>query len=527
MKPLSAHWADQTAARIVNVYGDKDSYTVASGITPSGKVHIGNFREVITVDMVYRSLKKLGKKVRFVYSWDNFDTFRKVPGNLPNQDMLEENLRRPICRVPDPNEKYGNYAEFNIKSFESELEQMGIFPEYLYQEKRYSEGMYAKEIRHALENKEKIRAILNEHRSSPLPDEWEPTSIYCEKCDRDQMDHHKYDGEWQYSYKCSSCGNEATTDLRTTKNIKLDWRTDWPMRWAFEGVDFEPGGKDHSSQGGSYDTAKNIVSEVWDKKPPQYLQYDFVMIKGDGAKMASSKGNVISISEALEVYSPQIIRWIFAGNRPNHDFYISFDSDAIKIYDEFDKNEILSLEGSAETSGKKWPSLRRAYELSLVGELPTKTPVRPSFRELCNRLQICDKNIQRTFDKFYSSEITESSDREYFKERAGRALNWLEKHADDRFIYNVNKSKIDFPMDEIMENSLKGLVKLIDETDLDQIDGKDLNQKIYDDIIRGVGCDSKEFFKVVYQKLISRDQGPRLPSFLKELGKEKLLNLLQ
>ena len=85
----SPHWADHAARRVVSFWGPRDSYTVASGITPSGTVHIGNFREVITVDLVARALRGLGHNVRFIYSWDDFDTFRKVPKNLPNQDKLE------------------------------------------------------------------------------------------------------------------------------------------------------------------------------------------------------------------------------------------------------------------------------------------------------------------------------------------------------------------------------------------------------------------------------------------------------
>ncbi|MGB4572383.1 MAG: lysine--tRNA ligase, partial [Rectinemataceae bacterium] len=63
----SAHWADQTADRIIAEWGDRDSYTCASGITPSGTVHVGNFREMISVDLVVRALRRLGKKVRFIY----------------------------------------------------------------------------------------------------------------------------------------------------------------------------------------------------------------------------------------------------------------------------------------------------------------------------------------------------------------------------------------------------------------------------------------------------------------------------
>ncbi|HCO48936.1 MAG TPA: lysine--tRNA ligase, partial [Spirochaetaceae bacterium] len=77
------HWADQTAEKIIAEWGDKEMYTCASGITPSGTVHVGNFREMISVELVVRALRARGKKVRFIYSWDDYDVFRKVPLNMP------------------------------------------------------------------------------------------------------------------------------------------------------------------------------------------------------------------------------------------------------------------------------------------------------------------------------------------------------------------------------------------------------------------------------------------------------------
>ena len=92
----SYHWTDITAENIIREKGDKDSYVLAAGITPSGVVHVGNFREMITVDLVKRALEKKGKKVRFIYSWDDYDVFRKVPSNMPQQEMLEKHLRKEI-----------------------------------------------------------------------------------------------------------------------------------------------------------------------------------------------------------------------------------------------------------------------------------------------------------------------------------------------------------------------------------------------------------------------------------------------
>jgi len=157
------------------------------------------------------------------------------------------------------------------------------------------------------------------------------------------------------------------------------------------------GGKDHSSDGGSYDTAKQIVKEVWDRNPPQYLQYDFVSIKGGTGKMSSSSGELFTLTQFYEVYEPQMVRWIFASQRPNHDFSIAFDIDVIKTYEEFDRAETEALSPApAEDKGNKWQMTRRTYELSAVGSMPSVPPVRASFRELCNRLQICSGDVQRT-----------------------------------------------------------------------------------------------------------------------------------
>ncbi|CEM62450.1 Lysine--tRNA ligase (fragment) [Treponema phagedenis] len=104
------HWADFAAEKILRERGELDEYTCASGITPSGTVHIGNFREIISVELVVRALQDLGKKVRFIYSWDDYDVFRKVPSNMPKPEILEKYLRYPITEVPDTFERDESYA---------------------------------------------------------------------------------------------------------------------------------------------------------------------------------------------------------------------------------------------------------------------------------------------------------------------------------------------------------------------------------------------------------------------------------
>ncbi len=440
------HWADQTAQKLIGKRG-KDKFVVASGITPSGAVHIGNFREVITVDLVARALRTKGKEVRFIFSWDSFDTFRKVPADMPNKELLEKNLWRPIAHVPDTRGDKDNYAQYSIDKFESEIGKMGIDVEFIYQYDMYTSHKYAESIKKSLDHKDDIAAILNQHRTSPLADDWLPTSVYCEECDRDKMNWQKYDGNWHYSYSCESCNHEGTFDIRTSKNIKLNWRVDWPMRWAYEQVDFEPGGKDHSSDGGSFDTGKEIIKKIWDMDAPDYLQYDFVSIKGGPGKISSSAGNATVLSDVLEIYSPEMIRYIFAKQRPNTDFSIAFDEDVIKVYEEFDKLE-ADVFNAPEKPNKKWLTNKRVYELSQLDpeNQPTDAPFRPGFRVLCNRLQICDGDFERTRTRYYSKDTSSPSAKKDFEDRAARAWRWIEKFAPEDFKYRVNMERVNVLM---------------------------------------------------------------------------------
>ena len=127
------HWADHVAEELIEKHPQKEKFVCASGISPSGVVHIGNFREAITVDFVVRALLDRGKNVRFLYSWDDYDAFRKVPANLPNNEALEKNLRKPISEVPDPFGQFPSYAAHFEKRFEAEISQLGIKPDYIYQ----------------------------------------------------------------------------------------------------------------------------------------------------------------------------------------------------------------------------------------------------------------------------------------------------------------------------------------------------------------------------------------------------------
>src|SRR4051812_29544178 len=131
------HWADKVAEDLIAARPDVEVFTCASGISPSGQIHIGNLRDIATIHLVGRALRDRGRRTRLIHSWDDYDRFRKVP--KPDERKLEqlpawlaarirafevpesfkEHIGRPVARVPDPLGEYGSYAERFVRDFES------------------------------------------------------------------------------------------------------------------------------------------------------------------------------------------------------------------------------------------------------------------------------------------------------------------------------------------------------------------------------------------------------------------------
>ena len=523
MKPTSTHWADITADKIIREKGAKDEYVCASGITPSGTVHIGNFREIISVELVVRALREKGHNTKFIYSWDEYDVFRKVPANMPEKDKLEACLRQPITLVPDVLGDEESYARANEKRLEALLPVVGVFPEYIYQAAEYRKGRYAPGMKTALEKRSDIMDILNEHRTSPLADDWMPVSVFCTACNRDTTKVEGFDGEWSIDYSCESCGNKETLDLRETGAVKLPWRIDWPMRWKEEGVDFEPAGKDHHSEGGSFDTAEMVVEKIYDGKPPVSFQYDFIRIKGRGGKISSSSGEVVGLSDVLEIYQPEVVRYMFAGTRPNTEFAISFDLDVLKIYEDYDKCErTFYNKPDSEKALKKWEKQARIYELSQVEKPEAVMPYQIQIRHLCNLLQIQDGDIEKVIENLGD---VEESQKPKLRKRAECAWNWVTTYAPDDFRFEIKSSGA--PLADVSESQAKALAMLADavKDKMDSMEEKEFSTNVYA-AAEAFGLDSAEFFPAVYQALIGRDKGPRLVSFLYSIGSERVYSLL-
>lgn len=514
------HWADQTALRIVAEKGDKKKYTVAAGITPSGVVHIGNFREIITNDLIVKALERLGKQVRFIYSWDDYDTFRKVPANAPEQEKLKEFIYRPIVDVPDTfDSEHDSYASHNKAEIMEDLPLVSIFPEFLHQHKKYRACEYADDIRHALRHREQIRDILSEFKTDDLPPDWWPLAVYCESCSRDRTTKVVgFDGDYSVTYSCA-CGYQNSFDLRHKGIAKLPWRIDWPMRWHKEQVDFEPGGKDHSSEGGSYDSGKVISKRIWNFEAPTYIMYDFINIKGSQGKMSSSKGNTVTLREVLKVYTPELTRFLFAGTRPGAEFSISFDVDVFKVYEDFEKIERIYYGREEVSNEKDVENAKRIYELSMIA-VPDEMPVQPSFRHLTTYVQIAEGNLDKVADML-RHEIRSETDEARVRNRAQAAWNWIQLYAPEQYKFALKDSPYDVQPPAEVRAALKelGLV-------LGRQSEEELAQTFYQ-LCEKHGIQNTTFFKYAYLVLIGKERGPKLVNIITQAGHERVASVLQ
>lgn len=531
-RPAINHWADRVADQIIRERGDLDVYTCASGITPSGTVHIGNFREIISVDLVVRALRARGKNVRFIYSWDDYDVFRKVPLNMPNQDVLAEHLRYPITLVPDTTGRDSSYARHHEVDVESVLPEVGIHPEYLYQSERYRANMYAEGMRISLQNRNRLKEILNRYRDEQHKmtddDEYWPTAAFCCKCNKDTTEMVDYDGEYELTYKCTSCGHVERADLRTSKEIKLGWRVDWPMRWQYEHTVFEPAGKDHHSQGGSFDTARLVADEVFHWPAPVSFRYDFIGIKGGAGKMSSSSGNVTTLRDVLSVYPPEIVRYLFAGTRPDTEFTISFDLDVMKTYEDYDKTERIVWGVDKAKSDNLFAKEKRIYELSQVDGMPDEMPYQLTggFRHLCNLLQINGGDIDKVIATI--GDIKPSQEKA-FRTRAKCAWFWITECAPEEFRFALkNPEAADYRKVDLAPAELAAVQGICNDVlpVMESLEDKALAEKVYE-VAGNCGLETKQLFTAVYQVLIGKDQGPRLANFMKIIGRERLEKILK
>ena len=522
------HWSEEIAKKIIDRNPNKEEYVCAAGISPSGSIHIGNFRDIATSYFVVKALRKMGKKAKLLFSWDEFDRLRKVPVNVAAvTDGFDKYIGQPYVDAPDPFGCCESYAKHFQNEFEASIKKFGIDMDYRYQASMYRSGKYAKYIIQALEKRGEIFDILDSFRTQEATEDekrnYYPVGIYCAHCGKDTTKITSLSDDCKVAeYECE-CGHHGTFNFETDFNCKLAWKIDWPMRWMYEGVDFEPGGKDHASPTGSYQTSRIIAEKIFGFEAPIFQGYEFIGIKGTTGKMSGSSGLNLTPDTLLKLYDPEIILWLYSKTEPTKAFNFCFDDEILRQYFEFDRMM------NAFVTGKADEHITSIMEGALIEGRTAETV---SMQLLVSLGSIVDFNIpmlETVFEK-----IGTPYKYEQFKERLERARFWLEQCSPESVnrLRETRNFEVYSELDEQEKTAIKMLFEYL-STDGYSLD--DLNSELYaiPKRIYGEDLDQKtlkgiqgKFFKNVYKLLIDKEQGPRLYLFLYAVEKDRYVKLL-
>ena len=511
------HWAEVLAD---NLLKEKKKHVLATGITPSGPIHIGNMREILTTDAVYRCVLDKGGIAYLVYVADDFDHLRKVYPYLPK--TYEKYVGMPISEIPCPCGEHKSYADHYLTSFLNALKEIGVEPKVYRASEMYKNGDYNKAIQVALDNTDKIKEIIQRISKRQLPKNLIPFNIKCKKCNKLTTAKATLYDYPIVEYECD-CGYQGEADIRKGGVGKLPWRVDWPARWKMLEVTFEPFGKDLGTVGGARDTGKAIVEEIYNYPAPKYTVYEFILLKGQGA-MHSSKGTALSAEELLNMTPPEVLRFLIMNNQPNK--HIVFDSGLglLNLVDEYDKYERAYYEKEEPTKGMK--DLKKTYELSQPYRTSKEMPYQLPYRHLVTLVQInpkwgdVKKILQRT--KQITKDLTKE-DEEHLRLRAKHTEYWLENFAPDMVKFEV-KQKL--PKVKLEKEQKIFLTNFQEKASSISWEAEDIHNTIYD-ISEKEEIPIKTSFKTIYQIILGQEKGPRAGYFLSNLDQDFVLKRIK
>ena len=489
----SRHWADEAADAAI---ASGRPVVVSSGISPSGHIHIGNMREVLTADAVFRAVRDRGCDARFNYVCDNLDPLRHVYPFL-DPAVYEPLIGRSLAVIPCPCGGHPSYAEHFLEPFLASLAALRVDVELERADRMYASGRMNHVIGMALSGRDTIAAILTELTGKAIGADWSPFNPLCPSCGRitkTSVTGFSVQDE-TVGYACA-CG--ASGDQPMAGGGKLTWRVDWPARWAMLGVTVEPFGKDHATRGGSYDTGARIARDVFDYEPPLPVPYEWISLKGRG-DMSSSKGNVLSIAEVLELAPPEVLRYLVMREKPQST--ISFDPGLplVKLVDEIDD----ATAGGVDS---------RALELSRAGGF---RPVGVPFKHLVVAAQVARFDVDRTMDVLARTGYR-GLDAAAVSDRLAYARRWLDRHAPDDLKFEV---KAELPVETASLNAeQKAFLGSLAGALQDGMDGEAVHLLIYDLAKRFPAAKPGDLFQAIYVALLGKPRGPRAGLFIAALG---------
>ncbi len=528
-----AFWADVVADEIER-RGPEEPIVIKGGISPSGVPHLGNVNEIMRGYYVAEVLRERGHEVRQVFTSDDRDPLRKLPRTLCDLDgelvglgevdagALGRNLGVPYTDVPDPFGCCGSYGEHFSTIIRRSADALGVPIELVSTTELYTSGRLEGVTRHVLANRERAREVLSAYQGK-VDDEYVPFNPICEACGKVTETVTDVDLEREtVEYRCTDmeagdrtiegCGHEGTATLREGK---MPWRFEWPAQWEVLGVDFEPFGKDHAE--GSWPSGEDVARNVLGIEPPVPMVYEWFTL--DGEPFSSSAGNVILVSEVLELLEPEVLRYFFAKDPAKaRDFSVErLDL----LVDEFDRFEAIYF-GEVAASEDERAFAERVYPLVVEEVHEERIRLPYTFAAVLGMTD--DPALREEIARREGHVPDDAPDWavEAALARVERARNWA-RRTQNEFDYELKRTALpDHEFDAATEAALEELADFV-ETDPGP---EELQGEIYETAKRHdvpVG----EFFAAGYRLFFDERQGPKLGPFLAKVDREFVVDRLR
>ncbi|UXM95775.1 lysine--tRNA ligase [Bartonella sp. HY329] len=511
-------WPFEEARKIVKRYEKKgfpDEVLFETGYGPSGLPHIGTFGEVARTTMVRHAFHVLTDnkvKTRLICFSDDMDSLRKVPDNVPNKELLEAALGKPLTQVPDPFlSEYPSFGAANNARLRAFLDRFNFDYEFASATDYYTSGRFDETLLLMLKNYDKVMDIIlptlgEERRATYSP--FLPISPFSGKVlqvpiiARDEV-------RGTITYIEPETGETIETEV-TGGKVKCQWKADWAMRWTALGIDYEMAGKDLIDSV----TLSSKICKVLGGTPPEGFNYE-LFLDDKGAKISKSKGNGLTIDEWL-TYAPTESLGLYMFQKPKTAKKLYFDV-IPKAVDEY--YTYLSAYGRQD-----WKERLNNPVWHMHNGNPPAIDLPVSFAMLLNLVSASNaenKNVLWGFISRYADGVTPENNKS-LDDLVGYAIRYF-----NDFVKPTKKFRAP---DEVERETLIAFDKNLSALDL-QADGNiiqnallDVARKIerYQDSAKkgpdgGPGV-SVMFFQMLYEVLIGQERGPRFGSFIALYG---------
>jgi lysyl-tRNA synthetase class 1 len=485
----------------------KGKIILQTGYGPSGLPHIGTFGEVARTSMMVNALKQLTDLPTEIITFsDDMDGLRKVPDNVPNQELLKKNLHKPLTQVPDPFEKFNSFGEHNNTMLKNFLDSFNFNYNFKSSTILYKEGFFNSSLQIVLKNYESIMDIilptLGKERQKtycpflPIcPDTGMVLEIPVLEILKDKS-----------KIIFDNNGKKLESSI-LDGNCKLQWKVDWAMRWYALDVDFEMYGKDLIE---SAILSTKIIKLIGKKNPSGFAYELFLDEKGE--KISKSKGNGITIDQWLGYASPESLS-LYMYQNPKR---------AKKLYKEIVPkavDEYLDFVDKAKKQNELQLLMNPVWHVH-NGKIP-KEEIIMNFSMLLNLVETSNadsKDLLWKFVKKYKSNILEKN-YPVFDSLVGYAIKYF-----NDVIKLQKKYKIPDDKEKV---ALQSLIETLEECN-DKMSPEDIQTLIYSTgKENGYSENLRDWFKLIYEVVFGDENGPRMGFFISFFGVNETKQLIK